>query len=167
MEITLVDILQEIKNLRIEMNQRFKEQEERLDKKMDQKFKEQEERLDKKMDQRFKEQEERIEARFKEQDKKTDQKFEEQDKIIIQTKQMLMQHIKEQIDTSTKEIAEELRGIVAYFEKKERKQLKKNKQFEEEMENNKVSHKAYDARLYKIELSQSNLETRVLELNNN
>ena len=34
------------------------------------------------------------------------------------------------------------------------------------MENNKVSHKAYDARLYKIELSQSNLETRVLELNN-
>ena len=155
MEITLVDILQEIKSLRMEMNQRFKKQEERFDKKMDQRFKEQDEMID----QKFEEQKKKIKEEI-------NQRFEEEDKIIIQTKQMLMQHIKEQIEISTKEVAEELRGIVAYFEKKERKQLKKNKQFEEEMENNKVSHKAYDARLYKIELSQSNLETRVLELNN-
>ena len=134
MEITLVDILQEIKSLRIEMNQRFAEQEEKMDKKMEQRFKEQEEKIAK--------------------------TFEEQRKMFIK-------YIREQIDTSTKEIAQELREIIAYFEKKERKQLKKNRQIEEEIENNKVSHKAYDARLYKIELSQSNLESRVLELNNN
>ena len=48
------------------MNQRFKEQEEKLDKKLDQRFKEQEERID----QRFQEQEERIDQRFQEQEEK-------------------------------------------------------------------------------------------------
>lgn len=156
MEITLVDVLQEIKSLRAEMNQRFKEQEERIDKKMDQRFKEQ----DEKIDQRFEEQKKKLKEEI-------NQRFEEQDKIIIQTKQMLMQHIKEQIEISTKEIAEELRQIVAYIEKKERKQLKRNEQIEEELKNNKISHKAYDTRLYKIECVQSNLESKVLELNNN
>ena len=56
----------EVGGLRDEMNQRFKEQEEKLDKKLDQRFKEQEERID----QRFQEQEERIDQRFKEQEEK-------------------------------------------------------------------------------------------------
>ena len=62
----------EVGGLRDEMNQRFKEQEEKLDKKLDQRFKEQEEKLDKKLDQRFKEQEEKL-------DKKLDQRFQEQE----------------------------------------------------------------------------------------
>ena len=56
----------EVGGLRDEMNQRFKEQEEKLDKKLDQRFKQQEERID----QRFQEQEERIDQRFKEQEEK-------------------------------------------------------------------------------------------------
>ena len=56
----------EVGGLRDEMNQRFKEQ----DEKFEQRFKEQEEKLDKKLDQRFKEQEERIDKRFKEQEEK-------------------------------------------------------------------------------------------------
>ena len=62
----------EVGGLRDEMNQRFKEQEEKLDKKLDQRFKEQEEKLDKKLDQRFEEQEEKL-------DKKLDQRFKEQE----------------------------------------------------------------------------------------
>ena len=54
----------EVGGLRDEMNQRFKEQEEKLDKKLDQRFKEQEEKLDKKLDQRFKEQEEKFYRRI-------------------------------------------------------------------------------------------------------
>lgn len=76
MEITLVDILQEIKSLRIEMNQRFAEQEEKIAK-----------------------------------------TFEKQRKMFIK-------YIREQIDTSTKEIAQELREIIAYFEKKGKKTIK-------------------------------------------
>ena len=56
----------DVGGLRDEMNQRFKEQEEKLDKKLDQRFTEQEERID----QRFQEQEERIDQRFKEQEEK-------------------------------------------------------------------------------------------------
>ena len=66
-------------------------------------------------------------------------------------------------DKQTKEIAEELRGIIKYFEAKERLQIKKNEEFEKELKNNKIAHDAYDARLYKIELSQSNLESKVLQ----
>ena len=65
----------EVGGLRDEMNQRFKEQEEKLDKKLDQRFKEQEERID----QRFKEQEERIDQRFQEQEERIDQRFKEQE----------------------------------------------------------------------------------------
>ena len=54
----------EVGGLRDEMNQRFKEQEEKLDKKLDQRFEEQEEKLDKKLDQRFKEQEEKFYRRI-------------------------------------------------------------------------------------------------------
>ncbi len=54
----------EVGGLRDEMNQRFKEQEEKLDKKLDQRFKEQEEKLDKKLDQRFQEQEEKFYRRI-------------------------------------------------------------------------------------------------------
>ena len=56
----------EVGGLRDEMNQRFKEQ----DEKFEQRFKKQEEKLDKKLDQRFKEQDERIDKRFKEQEEK-------------------------------------------------------------------------------------------------
>ena len=65
----------EVGGLRDEMNQRFKEQEEKLDKKLDQRFKEQEERID----QRFQEQEERIDQRFQEQEERIDQRFKEQE----------------------------------------------------------------------------------------
>ena len=54
----------EVGGLRDEINQRFKEQEEKLDKKLDQRFKEQEEKLDKKLDQRFQEQEEKFYRRI-------------------------------------------------------------------------------------------------------
>ena len=51
----------EVGGLRDEMNQRFKEQ----DEKFEQRFKKQEEKLDKKLNQRFKEQDEKFEQRFK------------------------------------------------------------------------------------------------------
>ena len=75
----------EVGGLRDEMNQRFKEQ----DEKIEQRFKEQDEKIeqrikeqDEKIEQRFKKQDEKIEQRLKEQDEKFAQKFKEQEKRI-------------------------------------------------------------------------------------
>ena len=65
----------EVGGLRDEMNQRFKEQEEKLDKKLDQRFKE----LDEKIEQRLKEQDEKFAQKFKEQEKRIDKRFKEQE----------------------------------------------------------------------------------------
>ena len=61
----------EVGGLRDEMNQRFKEQ----DEKIEQRFKEQ----DEKIEQRLQEQEERIDKRFKEQEERIDKRFKEQE----------------------------------------------------------------------------------------
>lgn len=115
MEITLTDILHEIKGLKNEMNQKFAEQ-----------------------------------------DKKLKDLSDELNQIFV-----------ERIDKQSEEIAQEIRGVVEYFEKKEKIQLKNNQEFQKNFKDNKIAHAAYDARLYKLEFSQSNLESKVLELNKN
>ena len=70
-------------------------------------------------------------------------------------------------DEQNKEIAQEFRNIVKYFEDKQKKQEKINQQFYEEFEKNRVSHDGYNSKIYKIELTQSTLERKVLDLEEN
>ena len=101
----------EVGGLRDEMNQRFKEQ----DEKFEQRFKKQEEKLDKKLNQRFKEQDEKFEQRFKEQeeklDKKLDQRFKEQDERIDK-------RFKEQEEKFYRRIDQRISDQMTYFEEK-------------------------------------------------
>ena len=101
----------EVGGLRDEMNQGFKEQ----DEKFEQRFKKQEEKLDKKLNQRFKEQDEKFEQRFKEQeeklDKKLDQRFKEQDERIDK-------RFKEQEEKFYRRIDQRISDQMTYFEEK-------------------------------------------------
>ena len=67
-------------------------------------------------------------------------------------------------DEQNKEIAQEFRNIVKYFEDKQRKQEKINEQFYNEFEKNRISHDSYNSKIYKIELTQSTLERKILDL---
>ena len=93
----------EVGGLRDEMNQRFKEQ----DEKIEQRFKKQ----DEKIEQRFKEQDEKIEQRLKEQDEKFAQKFKEQEKRIDK-------RFKEQEEKFYRRIDQRISDQMTYFEEK-------------------------------------------------
>ena len=128
MEITLADILQEIKSLRGEMNKKFAEVDEKLE-----------------------EQNKYIDEKLEEQNRYMSEKIKEQIEYIYK-------ELDERFDKQSKEIAQELRTIVEYFERKDRKQTKKNQEFQKMLSENKIAHAAYDTRLYKIEVAQLNME---------
>jgi len=69
-------------------------------------------------------------------------------------------------DKQSKEIAQEFRNIVEYFEKRQRKQEKINQKFQNEIENIKIAEDGYNSRIYKIERVQSDLESRIFYLEN-
>ncbi len=74
------------------------------------------------------------------------------------------EELNKRFDEQNKEIAQEFRNIVKYFEDKQRKQEKINEQFYNEFEKNRISHDSYNSKIYKIELTQSTLERKILDL---
>ena len=138
MEVTLKDILLEIKSLRQYTNEKFEQQNKEIDKKFEQQNKE--------INQRFEQQNKEIDKRFEQQNKEIDQRFDQQ----------------------SKEIAEEIRNVVDFICKRQDKQTKDTKkEFRKELKSNKVDHDSYNAKMYKLELGQSNLEAKVYDLENN
>ena len=92
-----------------------------------------------------------------------DEKLEKQKEEL--TKNLVTKdELNRRFDEQNKEIAQEFRNIVKYFEDKQKKQEKINQQFYEEFEKNRVSHDGYNSKIYKIELTQSTLERKVLDL---
>lgn len=95
-----------------------------------------------------------------------DEKLEKQKEEL--TKNLVTKdELNRRFDEQNKEIAQEFRNIVKYFEDKQKKQEKINQQFYEEFEKNRVSHDGYNSKIYKIELTQSTLERKVLDLEEN
>lgn len=141
MAVTLEQILTEVKSvkteLRSEMDKKFKTQKEEIMGEMGKKFKTQKEEIMGEMDKKLKAQTEEIK---KEMRNEMDQKLNKQ----------------------TKDIAEQFRNIVQYYDKKHRKQEKINDEMLRELKENRIAHKSYDARLYKFEFTQSNLESKIL-----
>ena len=140
MAVTLEQILTEVKSvkteLRSEMDKKFKTQKEEIMGEMDKKFKTQKEEIMGEMDKKLKAQTEEIK---KEMRNEMDQKLNKQ----------------------TKDIAEQFKNIVQYYDKKHRKQEKINDEMLRELKENRIAHKSYDARLYKFEFTQSNLESKI------
>ena len=52
----------------------------------------------------------------------------------------------------------EMRKVIKYQERVEK--------IDKEIRNNKVSHDSYNAKMYKIELSQSNIEEKIFQIEN-
>lgn len=83
-----------------------------------------------------------IDKRFEKQNKRIDTMFEEQ----------------------SKEIAQEFRTVVDYICKRDDKKIEKvERQLKKEIKTNKVAHDSYNAKIYSIELSQSNLEAKMFD----
>ena len=106
----------------------------------------------------FEKQKKEINKEFEEQNKRIDKKFEEQDKKIEKK-------FEERFEKQNKELAIELRNIVEYICNRNDKKINNVEQkVDKEIKNNKVAHDGYNAKMYKIELSQSNLESKVYDL---
>ena len=78
------------------------------------------------------------------------------------------EYLEKRFDRLTKEISEELRNLAEYMSREFqslretiRQQGKRIDKIEKE---EKLAHNGYDSRLYKMELSQSNLELKVYDL---
>jgi len=109
---------------------------------------------------KFKEIQEEIDKKFEEQQKEIDKKFEKQQEEIDKK-------FEERFETQNQELAIELRNIVEYICNRNDKKINIIEQkMDKEMENNKVAHDGYNAKMYKIELSQSNLESKIYDLEN-
>ena len=140
----------QFKELREEIGKIFEKQKKEINKE----FEEQNKSIEKK----FEEQDKRIDKKFEEQDKRIDKKFEEQDKKIEKK-------FEERFEKQNKELAIELRNIVEYICNRNDKKINNVEQkVDKEIKNNKVAHDGYNAKMYKIELSQSNLESKVYDL---
>ena len=90
----LVKVSEQIGELKVEMREGFKRQ----DEKIEARFKEQ----DEKIEARFKEQDEKFDARFKEQDEKFDARFKEQDKEIVSLRAEMKSGFKQQSERTDK-----------------------------------------------------------------
>ena len=104
------------------------------------------------MDKKFKTQKEEI---MGEMDKKLKAQTEE-------IKKEMRNEMNQKLNKQTKDIAEQFKNIVQYYDKKHRKQEKINDEMLRELKENRIAHKSYDARLYKFEITQSNLESKIL-----
>ena len=75
----------------------------------------------------------------------------------------------ERFDKQNKELAQELRNITGFICKRQDKQFEKflnsqNKKMQEFFKTNRIEHDAYNAKMYKIELGQSNLEEKIYHI---
>lgn len=90
-------------------------------------------------------------------------RFKQQKKEI---KEELTKEMDLRFERQSKEIAQEFRNVIEFFEKKQRKQEKINKKFQNEIENIKITQDGYNSRIYKIERVQSDFESRIYNLEN-
>lgn len=103
-------------------------------------------------------------------DKKIDKKLSQMKKEILQEMDIRLKEIEEKFDKkleerisqNTKEISQEITEVIKYIcerydNKIEDKVKKENKQ-------NKALHNEYNSRMYKIELSQANIEEKIYDL---
>ena len=145
MAVTLEQILTEVKSVKTELRSE-----------MDKKFKTQKEEIMGEMDKKLKTQTEEIKTELRnEMDKKLKAQTEE-------IKKEMRNEMDQKLNKQTKDIAEQFRNIVQYYDKKHRKQEKINDEMLRELKENRIAHKSYDARLYKFEFAQSNLESKIL-----
>lgn len=92
------------------------------------------------------------------------------DKKLEETKTELRDEMDKRFSKQSEEIAHELNSIVIFLEGRDN-ELKKEingiikvqNEILKELERNRAEHEAYNARLYKIELAQTNLEERLLK----
>ena len=78
------------------------------------------------------------------------------------------EYLEQRFDRLTKEISEELRNLAEYMSREFqslRETIKQQgKRIDKIEKEEKLAHNGYDSRLYKMELSQSNLELKVYDL---
>lgn len=142
MQDILEQILSEVKDLKRTTNERFDKQAEEVNRKFIEQSKE------------FNKLKEYVDKRFIEQSKEVDRKFIEQSK-----------EVDKKFDKQSKEISEELRSILEYIcNRYDNKIDNVDEKLEQEIEINKVAHEGYNSKIYKLELSEANLETKVYDL---
>lgn len=78
------------------------------------------------------------------------------------------EYLEKRLDRLTKDISEELRNLAEYMSREFqslRETIKQQgKRIDKIEKEEKLAHNGYDSRLYKMELSQSNLELKVYDL---
>lgn len=105
-----------------------------------------------------------VKDNIKELESKMDKKFAEQYKKISAELEDKMDN---KFDEQSKEIGKELREIIDYIcNRFDKKTNTINQNLNKEIKSNKIAHDSYNSKMYKIELSQSNLESKVYDLEN-
>ena len=161
------------------MNNKFKEEREITERNIDKKFEEErkytEQMIDKKFEEERKYTEQMIDKKFEAERKYTEQMI---DKKLKEERKITEKMINNAIDKQSKEIAVELRNVAEYIcnrmdnavkqiNKTTEQHEKRITEIEKEQAKNKIEHDGYNANIYKIHLTQSNLEEKVFDLEKN
>lgn len=106
-------------------------------------------------------------------DKKLEEKLSQMKKEILQEMDIRLKEIEEKFDKkleerisqNTKEISQEITEVIKYIcERYDNKIDKIEDKVKKENKQNKALHNEYNSRMYKIELSQANIEEKVYDL---
>ena len=146
MEVTLAQILAEIKSVKVDLRAEMQDMKNELRAESKSDLQEQTKQLNEKLEQYRNE--------FKED-------LQEQTKQLNEKLEQYRNEFKEDLQAQTREITQDYQDLIDALNRKYKRQEKINDEILRELRDNRLAHQSYDDRLYKIEISQRNLENKV------